>query len=246
MSETSEQSPQMGMGDYSDLLNLETSVLRTLCLTVNATGSELKYRILDTLSEDDFYFPVNKALFTEIIEMHRRGDYVVYTALEEELRQKAVDVPEDWFIEDFFRGELPELEELNKWIKHMKERSRGEVNTADTAGSRERASSSSSPDVVAPPKSKPASKDSGQSKGAASSSSPAVNVTQVKSRTATPKIVSKTGPPVKAPAKAAPKKAKSTALSSEGDDWADYLDDLASQQGKSFETGFVGIDEEAG
>jgi replicative DNA helicase len=68
----------------------------------------------------------------------------------------------------------------------------------------------------------------------------------VRSKTETRKVVSKTDPPVKSPPKAAPKKAKSPVLSSEGDEWADYLDDLASQQGKCFETGFVGIDEEAG
>jgi hypothetical protein len=244
MSATSEQSAKMGMDNYSELLNLETSVLRTLCLTVNATGSELKYRIIDTLSEDDFYFPINKALFTEIIEMHRRGDYVVYTALEEELRHKSIDMPEDLFIEDFFRGELPELEELNKWIKTLKERSRGEV-ISEKVGGEDKATPSSSPDVTPPPKSMPAAKASSKSK-ATPSSSPAVNLTQVRSKTESRKIVSKTDPPVKSPPKAAPQKAKSPVLSSEGDEWADYLDDLASQQGRTFETGFVGIDEEAG
>ena len=53
-----------------ELLELETSVLRTLCLTVNTAGSELKYKILDTLSSADFYFPVNASIF-EHREEHR-------------------------------------------------------------------------------------------------------------------------------------------------------------------------------
>ena len=51
---------EVGMGE---LLKLETAVLRTLCLTVNTAGSELKYKILDLLSGSDFYFPVNAAIF---------------------------------------------------------------------------------------------------------------------------------------------------------------------------------------
>jgi replicative DNA helicase len=61
-----------------------------------------------------------------------------------------------------------------------------------------------------------------------------------------PKKVSK---PVQAKSEAPPPKATKAPkpiLSSEGEDWGDYLDDLASQQGKSFETGFKGLDEDAG
>ena len=45
--------------------------------------------------------------------------------------------------------------------------------------------------------------------------------------------------------KSVPSPGKATVLSSEGDDWADYLSELATKQGKSFETGFVGLDERA-
>lgn len=250
MSATSEQSAPMGMDDYGDLLVLETSVLRTLCLTVNATGSELKYKIIDTLSEDDFYFPINKALFASIIEMHRRGDYVVYTNLEEDFRNKSVDVPENLFVEDFFRGELPELEELNKWINRLKERSRGAPGTRDTNTTDKKRTPSSSPDVAAPAERKPGSKNVSQSSSTTIAGIPSSitnsNVTQVRSKTEVRKVAGKTGPPVNQPVKVAPKKPKAPVLSSEGDDWANYLDDLAAQQGKSFETGFVGIDEEMG
>ena len=38
---------EFGLGE---LLEIETSVLQTLCLTVNTAGSEIKYKILDVLS----------------------------------------------------------------------------------------------------------------------------------------------------------------------------------------------------
>jgi replicative DNA helicase len=37
-----------------------------------------------------------------------------------------------------------------------------------------------------------------------------------------------------------------TLLTSEGEDWTTYLEEVRSKQGKSFETGFVGLDERAG
>jgi hypothetical protein len=240
----------MDRGDYGEMLALESSVLRTLCLTVNATGSELKYKIIDTLSEDDFYFPINKALFASIIEMHRRGDYVVYTNLEEDLRNKSVDVPEGLFVEDFFRGELPELEELNKWIDRLKDRSRGALATGGKIAEGRKRTSSSSPEVAAPaeikPTTKSVSRSSSKTMADVSSSGSNPNVTQVRSKTEIRRVAGKTDPPVKPPVKAASKKSSAPVLSSEGDDWAAYLDELAAQQGKTFETGFVGLDEEMG
>jgi replicative DNA helicase len=235
----------MGMGDYGELLNVETSVLRTLCLTVNATGSELKYKIIDSLSEDDFYFPVNKAVFTALNEMHRRGDYVVFTNLEEELQNRAVEFPEGFFVEDFFRGELPDLAELSKWVNRLKDRSRGGMDKSSTT-----MPPSPQPNVNTPKK----------------APLPAVdpNATQIRAATETRKIASKpekkaaapvvrsepsTNPAAQRPAPSGPPSTpttKPTLLASEGDEWADYLEDIASKQGKSFETGFAGIDEAAG
>ena len=48
-----------------ELRALESSVLKALCLTINTAGSELKYKILDSLADDDFYFPINRALFPD-------------------------------------------------------------------------------------------------------------------------------------------------------------------------------------
>ena len=74
------------------LRSLETSILKALCLTINTAGSELKYKILDSLSDDDFYFPVTKAVFRTLSEMHLRGDYVISANLEEELQQTGVEL----------------------------------------------------------------------------------------------------------------------------------------------------------
>ncbi len=245
MAPAADRSSKLGMGDYGELLNMETSVLRTLCLTVNATGSELKYKIIDTLSEDDFYFPVNKAVFTALNEMHRRGDYVVFTNLEEELQNRAVEFPEGFFVEDFFRGDLPDLTELSKWVNRLKDRSRGGMERSSTTMPPSPQPKAKVPKKVPPPAGDP-------------------NATQIRAATETRKIVSKPEKPAAAPviqnepstnpATQKPARIESspvpttqpTLLSSEGDEWADYLEDIASKQGKSFETGFVGIDEGAG
>ena len=54
-----------------ELSALEVSVLKALCLTINTAGSELKYKILDTLSDADFYFPVHRSVFRTLSELHR-------------------------------------------------------------------------------------------------------------------------------------------------------------------------------
>ena len=71
-----------------ELSELEVSVLKALCLTINTAGSELKYKILDTLSDGDFYFPVHSSVFRTLSELHRRGDYVISANLDEELQKK--------------------------------------------------------------------------------------------------------------------------------------------------------------
>jgi replicative DNA helicase len=245
MAPAADRSSKIGEGNTGELNALEKSVLRTLCSTVNATGSELKYKILDSLSEDDFYFPVNKAVFTALNEMHRRGDYVVFTNLEEELQNRAVELPEDFFVEDLFRGELPELTEVGKWINRLKDRSRGGMDGSSTT-----LPPTPQPKVKAPTKFPPPAADP--------------NATQIRATTEIRKIVSKSEKPATTPVvqsepstnPAAQKPARiessptpttqPTLLSSEGDEWADYLEDIASKQGKRFETGFVGIDEGAG
>ena len=107
-----------------ELRSLEISVLKTLCLTINTAGSELKYKILDTLSEDDFYFPILRAVFRTLAEMHLRGDYVISANLGEELQKADTSVPAGFSIEQLFDGNLPSLTDLNVWVSRLKERSR--------------------------------------------------------------------------------------------------------------------------
>ncbi len=255
MSPTADRSGRTGSGDYAELLTLETGIIRTLCLTINATSSEAKYKIMDALSDDDFYFPVNKAIYGALIEMHRRGDYVVYTNLEEELRKMLADIPEDLFLEDFFRGENPELAELGKWVNRLKERSKGKTSSGRFAAIKE-VDSSAAP--IAPP-AKTSRSSNEESKR-----------TQVRSKIENRKLISKAKASEEAPEKKetlkrsqADKESKparagagsvwkmppdsdTNLLSSEGDEWADYLEDLASNQGKRVETGFSGLDQKTG
>jgi len=229
MASAADRSSKTGMGNYGELLKVETSVLRTLCLTVNATGSELKYKIIDTLSEDDFYFPVNKVVFASLNEMHRRGDYVVFTNLEEELQNRGAEFPEGFFVEDLFRGELPDLKELGKWVNRLKDRSRGGIEKSST---------------TLPPATKPKV----PKKAPTPVDDPAA--TQIRAITETRNVVNWSEKMAATPVVRSEPTPKSTTqpalLSSEGDEWADYLADIASMQGKRFETGFVGIDEGAG
>ncbi len=87
-----------------ELKSLETSVLKALCLTINTAGSELKYKILDSLADDDFYFPVLRAVFRTLTEMHLRGDYVISSNLEEELQKSAGEMPAGFANRAVLRG----------------------------------------------------------------------------------------------------------------------------------------------
>jgi hypothetical protein len=106
--------------DLGGQLRLEMSVLRTLCLTVNSDGSELKYRILDDLVSEDFYFPVTQTVFAAISELHQNGDQVVAQNLQDILNERAVDVPDDFYVEDLFQGELASMATLSGWIDILK------------------------------------------------------------------------------------------------------------------------------
>ncbi len=248
MPQSSERPETIGV---DELRSLETLVVKTLCLTINTAGSELKYKILDSLSDDDFYFPVLRSVFRTLADMHLRGDYVISSNLEEELQKDASEMPGGFVIEELFDGSLPSLGDLNGWVSRLKDRSRsGLVPT------------------VAPPV-----------KEATKIPAPRAEATVVKPVAEMKKKIAeelrKSNPPSPAqvlekpsPAVAPPPKPKppptpppreksSTALnpppsktkvkavlSSEGEDWSSYLDDLASKQGKSYDTGFKLLDKE--
>ena len=136
-----------------DLMWLETRVLKTLCLTINTAGSELKYKILDSLSHQDFFFPITRAVFQTLSEMHRAGDYVISASIAEELEKAHVEVPVDFPLDYLFRGELPPLAELDTWVVKMKERSEAGIEPVAASVRRHRPRSrsdepKSDPDVL--------------------------------------------------------------------------------------------------
>ncbi|MGH9337733.1 MAG: hypothetical protein ACRD21_28610, partial [Vicinamibacteria bacterium] len=254
-----------------ELRTLETSVLKTLCLTINTAGSELKYKILDSLSDDDFYFPILRAVFRTLSEMHLRGDYVISSNLEEELSKSGPEPPAGFSIEQLFDGTLPSLTDLNGWVVRLKERSRsGLVPTvqppvrdvaktplprADATVVKSvaevkkkiaeelRKSNPPTPVDRPPTAPAPAAPPSVSSRAPLEQSSPAVPAMKLKPPL-TPAPREKSAPVV-APV-AAPKGKPKAVLSSEGEDWTSYLEDLASKQGRSFDTGFVRRDGDLG
>lgn len=307
-----------GAMSVEELRHLETGVLKTLCLTINTAGSELKYKILDSLSEDDFYFPVTKAVYETLHEMHRRGDYVVSVNLEEELRS-TTELPTEFVVDHLFDGPLPSLTELSAWLLRLKERSRsgmipsvkpptseregGSPGTARSPASRPDATvvrslasvkqkiteerRRSQPRVHVGPsmtKSTPhasrASQTSERSSPALSRSTPSglsADVGSVSSSGRAPAsnpsasrpalgprqevepgqapspskptiepVIRTSSKPKPAEKVAEPYGAVKPELSSEGDDWNDYLEGLARKQGKRLETGFAKLDEALG
>jgi len=205
-----------------ELLALETSILNVLCLTINTAGSELKYQILDNISENDFYFPISRTLFNGLTEMHQRGDFVVLGNLEEELRKRSEVVPDGFYMDDLFRGELPPMAKLSQWIEQAKERSSGGSSPLPetSTGTRPAASIEDPPSRPRSVKAPPA----------------AASTTQVRAAAEARKIV----------ASAARRQSGPSHLTSEADEWGDYFSQLAAKQGKAFETGFHGFDETVG
>jgi replicative DNA helicase len=269
MASNSEPTSTIGV---QELRELETSILKALCLTINTAGSELKYKILDSLSDDDFYFPVTKAVFRTLSEMHLRGDYVISANLEEELQQAGVEPSAEFSMEVLFGGSLPALSELSQWVVRLKERSRtGMIPT------------------VEPPKSDPGTKGKADSTPnghatvvrsvaevkqriaeEARKSSPAVTSKPKLSQSSPALVTPRPTPPPSSPPRSKPsltpkptppkeatpapaatpppqaKRAQKAVLASEGEDWTSYIDELASKQGRTFDTGFAHLDEKLG
>lgn len=282
MAANPEQSEAIGT---DELRALEASVLKALCLTINTAGSELKYKILDSLSDDDFYFPLNRAVFQTLAELHRRGEYVISSNLDEELQKTGEAVAGDSMIGELFSGTLPGLSDLSAWVMRMKERSRtGMVPTVAPPKSQPKVAveekvdatqvrsvsevkkkiaeehlRKSSPAIVPAPevsaddieipfdmseleKSTPAivpsrTPDPVVSAPAAAKAARPVPVT--KAPASEPVVKPK---PISSPSVAPPRKIVKAVLSSEADDWSNYMDDLAASQGKTFDTGFAQLD----
>jgi replicative DNA helicase len=234
---------EIGLGE---LLNLETSVLRTLCLTVNTAGSELKYKILDTLSSHDFYFPVNSAIFEALEDMHRKGDYIVHNNLDEDLRQRSVDYPEGFFLEDLFAGDLPHASELGRSVARIKERSSvGLPPRPDDSEEAKKPAEASAPKKSSSAKSEPKSEPKVAKAAKDLKSDP--RLTQVSAGTRTSKkhreVDERSQPSLAAGSKAVLAKSSPIVLASEGTELTNYLEELGSKQGKTLESGFACLDD---
>lgn len=241
-----------------ELLSLESAVLKTLCLTINSPGSGHKDKILDVVTRDDFYFPIHKALFSILLEMHHRGDYIVLPSIKEELFNRSVELPEGFFLEDLFRGDLPALSDLGQWVIRLKERAGGASPGVTEAAAEAPAPASLAPPVPAPapvapaapaaPASETSPGSSGRLEAAALAAARRGEVgapggEAVAATKAAPEG-RRLAPEAERPTR--PRPAPRSALASEGDEWSSYLQEVAAKQGRIFETGFAGLDDSMG
>jgi len=258
---------EVGLGE---LLELETSVLQTLCLTLNTAGSELKYKILDVLTSYDFYFPVNGAIFEALEDMHRKGDYVVHSNLDEELQRRSVDYPEGFYLEDLFNGELPPMQELEQRVTKIKERSslglpprpddaEAETNPRFTPEEKPPVKQgSAAAQASKDPKSDPSltqvsigAKRARRTKDAEGKSDPSLSNARRSAPAlakSDPAVSRAKSDPAIGKRKIRPPLAKSSplVLASEGTELGSYLEELGSKQGKTLESGFASLDEATG
>ena len=249
--------------NLKELLSLETAVLKTLCLTINSTGSIHKDKLLDTLSRDDLYFPIHKALFSILLEMNHRGDYIIMANIKEELFNRSVELPDGFFLEDLFRGDLPALPELSQWIVRLKERAAGASPSVSEGAAEAPAPTSSAPTPasltpasLAPASLAPAAPASEASRGASGridaaslaaarkAESPAAGGEAVAAATKPALEGRKMAPELEKQGR--PRPTPSPMLASEGDEWTSYLQEVAAKQGRIFESGFPGLDDSMG
>ena len=137
--------------------------------------------------------------------------------LDEELRTRSAEVPAGYFLDDLFRGELPSGTKLAQWLAQLKERAASGQPPLPEGKSTDSRSISSAGGKAA--KTPPPAAAMAQVRPAAEPRKP----TPVSRRAASPMV-----------------------LASEGEEWGDYLSQLATKQGKTFATGFSGFDETLG
>ena len=224
--------------DLSELLTVETSVLRTLCLTVNSETSELKNRITENLIVDDFYFPITKSLFGAISDLASHGTNVDPSSLEQALSRRSVDVPDDFFLEDLFRGDAPSPQTLTEWISglnRLKCTSSGNGHEPDTAE-----------DEAPEPKEQHLHHLQHLQKTHPSIASKEAETHLAPPPTETPGPSEPVEKAPLAPAKSAAPPPASDVLAPESSQWLGYLAELTKKQGEHLKTGFSGLDAEWG
>ena len=256
-----------------ELSALEVSVLKALCLTINTAGSELKYKILDTLSDADFYFPVHRSVFRTLSELHRRGDYVISANLDEELKKSGEHVPANFVIDELFGGTLPGLSDLSDWVMRVRERARSGIAPKEESRMELAARDDASPELaketqiasVSDVKKRLAEEHKRQSTPEvadrrdepppplksidAASTSQVFRTIAIPPPTANETAQDKSAlaePPAQQVQQAPKAAAADAVLSSEADDWDSYMDGLAASEGHRFETGFAQLDKGLG
>ena len=227
--------------DLSELLTVETSVLRTLCLTVNSEISELKDQITKNLIVDDFYFPITKSIFGAISDLTKNGMNVDQNSLEQALSRRSIDVPDDFFLEDLFRGEAPSPQTLTGWI--------GGLNSLKSGNGDD-------PDNPEGEAAEPKEQYLGKTHPSVKSNEAAAKSKEAETPAAAPKppkphkVEAKLPEPAKTPPKqkedsAAPPPAGNV-LAPESGEWLGYLAELTKKQEEHLKTGFSGLDAEWG
>lgn len=226
---------QAGASDPKEWPALESSVVRALCLTVNVAGSIVKDNILDTLTKDHFSLPINRGLFSALKGLHHRGEYVVLSNLEDELHDLALEIPGDLSLEDLFRGDPPKAAEVRKWVERLRERT--------TRGESPAPAPSTGAEAPPAPVGRPADSQAPGRSGSLTRIRPAP---EARRRGPEPERQPKVGPAAAEAAERKPRPGGPAVLSSEGDEWATYLQAVVAQQGRILETGFAGLDEAVG
>jgi hypothetical protein len=210
--------------DLGGQFQLEIEILRTLCLTVNSEGSEIKYRILEGLVQEDFYFPVTRTIFAAVSQLHGNGDQVVAKNLQYVLNERSVDVPDDFYVEDLFQGELVSLLTLAVWIERLKASEEPRPpRPAFVPGDELPRLEKTQPSVKAPPLQPKVSPPPPPIDIAASAPS---------------------APPF--PAEAPPGRPEKDVLTPESGQWLGFLAELTRKQGERLKTGFSHLDAEWG
>jgi len=245
--------------DLDELRSLEASVLKALCLTINTAGSELKYAILDSVADVDFYFPINSALFRVLFELHQKGEYVIASNLDEELRKEVDTIPSSFVIDELFSGTIPGVADTGLWIARMKERGSVEEiadpvesKASTTKGKRSRAAAEGQQgrrqNRPVEPKRKRGSRRTDVQMAAQTMPSTEFSIEEIPVDMSALEAQSEEPPDASGDSEKDRDASSASdggyaALVSEGEDWSDYLAEVASTQGKIFDTGFAGLDE---
>jgi replicative DNA helicase len=212
---------------HAELLGVETSVLRTLCLTANSEGSTQRSCILAEVAEDDFYFPITRSIYATVFEMTQDGTNVDVASLQQALARRSVNLPDDFFVEDLFAGEAPTMETLAGWIADLK----GEELSV--------AAQDSEHPVPSPRLAETHPSVRSDAPGPSEIEEPA------QTEASLPQEPSEEAPsPLETPQPSRPPEEE--ILYPESGEWLRYLADLTKKQGEHLKTGFEGVDGEEG